>query len=140
ALVPELALLGKGQTITTAPFWNAGVDWISVNWYEPVQAFRNFMLMDVLIPVRKFFQAIPWVTLVALTALYGYRWGGWRVALIAALPIWFLAATGLWTQAMTTLYMIGSAAVVCIVVGFVLGVLASRTANWSRFASGVCDF
>src|SRR5690606_22410413 len=43
---PELALMKRANTITTAPFWNAGVDWISVNWYDPVQAFRNFMLMD----------------------------------------------------------------------------------------------
>src|SRR5690606_19287325 len=35
---------------------------------------------------------------------------------------------------------IGTATVVCIVVGFVLGLLASRTARWSQFASGVCDF
>src|SRR3546814_3534789 len=33
-----------------------------------------------------------------------------------------------------------SAAVVCISTGFFIGLLASRTAAWSRFASGVCDF
>ena len=137
---PELALLKRGQTITTAPYWNAGIDWLNLNLYDSVQAFRNFMLMDVLIPIRKFFQAIPWPTLVALVALYGYRWGGWRVALVAGVLMWFPAATGLWTQTMTTLYMIGTAAVVCVIVGFVLGVLASRTASWSRFASSVCDF
>src|SRR5690606_10081472 len=66
---PELALLTKAHTITTAPYWNAGVDWINLNLYDAVQAFRNFMLMDVLIPIRTFFQAIPWPTLVALVVL-----------------------------------------------------------------------
>src|SRR3546814_12093157 len=36
--------------------------------------------------------------------------------------------------------MIGPAAVVSIVAGFVVGLVASRSAAWSRFAAGVCDF
>src|SRR3546814_8005101 len=36
--------------------------------------------------------------------------------------------------------MIVTAAVVCISTGFFMGLLASRTAAWSRFASWVCDF
>lgn len=139
-VLPELALLTDAHSITTAPYWNAGIDWINLNLYESVQAFRNFMLLEVLIPTRNFFQAIPWVTFVALVALLGFRLGGRPVALIAGLLILFPAVTGLWVEAMTTLYMIGTAAAVCISVGFVIGLGASRSAGWSRFAAGVCDF
>ena len=139
-LLPELALLTDEHSITSAPYWNAGIDWINLNMYDSVQAFRNFTLLEILIPTRNFFQAIPWITFVALTALLGYRLGGWSVALIAGLLVLFPAATGLWREAMTTLYMIGTAAVVCVGVGFVIGLAASRTAGWSRFAAGVCDF
>ncbi|SHI02981.1 glycine betaine/proline transport system permease protein [Pollutimonas bauzanensis] len=138
--LPDLALLTNEHSITTAPYWNAGIDWINMHLYESVQAFRNFTLLEILIPTRDFFQAIPWITFVALVALLGYRLGGWSVALIAGLLILFPAATGLWLEAMTTLYMIGTAAVVCVSVGFVIGLGASRTAGWSRFAAGVCDF
>ncbi|MBV6273103.1 ABC transporter permease subunit [Alcaligenaceae bacterium CGII-47] len=138
--LPELALLTHAHTITTAPYWNAGIDWVNLNLYESVQAFRNFMLLGVLIPTRNFFQVIPWVSFVALVALLGYRLGGWTVALVSGLLILFPAATGLWIEAMTTLYMIGTAAVVCVSVGFVLGLGASRSAGWSRFAASVCDF
>lgn len=138
--LPELALLTDAHSITSAPYWNAGIDWINLNLYESVQAFRNFTLLEILIPTRNFFRAIPWVTFVALVALLGFRLGGWSVALIAGLLVLFPAATGLWVEAMTTLYMIGTAAVVCISVGFVLGLTASRSAAWSRFAAGVCDF
>lgn len=137
---PDLALLTDKHSVTTAPYWNAGIDWINLNLYESVQAFRNFALLEVLIPTRNFFQAIPWITFVALVALLGYRLGGCSVALIAGLLILFPAAIGLWLETMTTLYMIGTAAVVCISVGFVIGLGASRTAGWSRFAAGVCDF
>lgn len=138
--LPDLALLTNEHSITTAPYWNAGIDWINVHLYESVQAFRNFTLLELLIPTRNFFRAIPWVTFVALVALLGYRLGGWSVALVAGLLMLFPAATGLWLETMTTLYMIGTAAVVCVSVGFVIGLGASRTAGWSRFAAGVCDF
>ncbi|HYG42995.1 MAG TPA: ABC transporter permease subunit [Bordetella sp.] len=139
-LLPELALLTDEHSITSAPYWNAGIDWINLNMYESVQAFRNFTLLEILIPARNFFRAIPWITLVGLIALLGYRLGGWSVALIAGLLVLFPAATGLWLQAMTTLYMIGTAAVVCVGVGFIIGLAASRTAGWSRVAASVCDF
>lgn len=138
--LPDLALLSDARSITTAPYWNAGIDWVNLNLYESVQAFRNFTLLEILIPTRNFFQAIPWITFVALIALLGYRLGGWSVALIAGLLVLFPAATGLWNEAMTTLYMIGTAVVVCVSVGFVIGLAASRSAGWSRFAAGVCDF
>ncbi|QAA94250.1 ABC transporter permease [Pollutimonas thiosulfatoxidans] len=137
---PQMALLTGEHSITTAPYWNAGIDWINLHLYESVQAFRNFTLLEILIPTRNFFQAIPWVTLVALLALLGYRLGGWSVALVAGLLTLFPAVTGLWIQTMTTLYMIGTAAAVCVVVGFAIGLAASRSAPWSRFAAGVCDF
>ncbi|MBV7482760.1 proline/glycine betaine ABC transporter permease [Bordetella sp. BOR01] len=139
-VLPDLALLTDRYSITSAPYWNAAIDWINVNLYGSVQVFRNFTLLEILIPTRNFFQAIPWVTFVGLVALLGYRLGGWPVALIAGLLILFPAATGLWHEAMTTLYMIGTAAAVCVSVGFVIGLGASRTAGWSRFAAGVCDF
>jgi glycine betaine/proline transport system permease protein len=139
-VLPDLALLTDEHSITTAPYWNAGIDWINVNLYESVQAFRNFTLLEMLIPTRNFFRGIPWIAFVALVALLGYRLGGWSVAVTAGLLILFPAVTGLWLEAMTTLYMIGTAAVVCVSVGFVIGLGASRTAGWSRFAAGVCDF
>jgi glycine betaine/proline transport system permease protein len=105
-----------------------------------VQAFRTFALLRVLIPIRSFFQAISWPTFVGLTALLGYRLGGWRVALTAGLLILFPAMTGLWRQTMTTVYMIGTAAAVCIAGGFVAGLIASRSNRLSRVAAGLCDF
>lgn len=139
-VLPDLALLSDEYSITTAAYWNAGIDWINVHLYTSVQAFRNFTLLKILIPTRDFFRAIPWITFVALVTLLGYRLGGWKVALTAGLLILFPAASGLWIETMTTLYMIGTAAVACVVVGFVIGLGASRTAGWSRFAAGVCDF
>ena len=137
---PALAVLPKGSTLSTAPWWDAGIAWVNVHLYDAMQAFRNVMLMQVLIPVRGFFQGIPWVSLVGLAALLGYALGGWRLALGVGLLILFPAATGLWKETMTTLYMIGSAAVVCIIVGFLLGLAVSGSGRLTGLALGLCDF
>jgi len=138
--LPDFMVLAPEHTITTAPWWDAGINWVNLHLYDSVQAFRTFALLRVLIPIRSFFQAISWPTFVGLTALLGYRLGGWRVALTAGLLILFPAMTGLWRQTMTTVYMIGTAAAVCIAGGFVAGLIASRSNRLSRVAAGLCDF
>jgi len=137
---PQCALLDDDHSVTTAPLWNAGIDWVTLHFYEPVQAFRNFALTDVLIPVRTFFQGIPWPLLVGAAALLGCWLGGWRLALAAGLLLLFPAATGLWKQTMTTVYMIGSAALICMIAGFAIGLVASRSARLAALAASICDF
>ena len=139
-LVPALAVPPKGSTLSTAPWWDAGIAWANHHLYDPMQVLRNFMLLKVLIPVRDFFRGIPWISLVGVAALLGYGLGGWRLALGIGLLILFPAATGLWKQTMTTLYMIGSAAVVCIATGFLVGLAVAGSKRLSAFALGLCDF
>lgn len=139
-IFPALRVLPKEWPLTTAPFWDAGIDWVLVNWYDNVQGFRNFVLIDILIPIKKFFLAVPWPTFVGLVALLGYRMGGWKLAMIVGLMITFPLVMGLWKQTMITVYMIGSAAVICIVVGFPIGLLAARNERLSRYIILMCDF
>ncbi len=139
-VIPALDILSEAQTVSSAPWWDAKIEWATIHWYDSVQAFRNFMLLTLLIPIRDFFQATPWVTFVGLVALLGYRLGGWRLAMVTGLLILFPVVTGLWTQTMTTVYMIGTAAIVCIVIGFLLGVIAAGSTRLSHIAIGLCDF
>lgn len=138
--MPMFGLLSEAQTLSTAPWWDAKIEWITINWYDSVQAFRNFTLLEILIPIRNFFQSTPWVTFVALVALLGYRLGGWPLALLTGALMTFPVVTGLWKETMTTVYMIGSAALVCIVIGFLIGVLAAGSKRWSEATLGLCDF
>jgi glycine betaine/proline transport system permease protein len=138
--MPAFSVLPKALTLSTALWWDAKIEWITINWYDSVQAFRDFMLVYVLIPIRDFFRSTPWVTFVALVALLGYRLGGWRLSIGTGLLIAFPVVMGLWTQTMTTVYMIGTAAVVCIIFGFLFGVIAAGNKRLSEFAVGLCDF
>ena len=138
--IPALRVLPEEMTITTAPMWNAGIDWVNLNLYDSVQGFRNFVLVDILIPIKKFFLSIPWPTFIGIVALLGYRMGGWRLALFSALLIAFPLTMGLWKQTMITIYMIGTAAVVCIVIGFPIGLLAAKSERGSKLIILMCDF
>jgi glycine betaine/proline transport system permease protein len=138
--IPALRVLPEEMTVTTAPMWNAGIDWVNANLYDSVQGFRNFVLIDILIPIKKFFLSIPWPTFIALVALLGYRMGGIRLALLVGLLMAFPLVMGLWKQTMITIYMIGTAAVVCIVLGFPIGLLAAKNERLSKAIILMCDF
>lgn len=137
---PALRTLPDSLTITTAPMWDAGVDWVNNHLYESVQGFRNFMLLKVLIPVRDFCLWLPWPTVIGLIALLGYWHGGWRLGLLVGLMMAFPVVVGLWKETMITVYMIGTASVICIVAGFPIGLWASKSERMSKMIMMLCDF
>jgi len=129
----------EAWTVTTAPMWDALIEWITVHWYDPLQLLRNFLLLDILIPLRNLFLWFPWVGLVLPFGLLGWRLGGWKLALLVIALLGFPALTGLWKPAMITLYMISSAVVICIVVGFPIGLWAARSDRAGTVIMTVCD-
>ena len=139
AIIPGLGTPPESWTITTAPFWDAVVRWISTTLYDPLQAFRNFALLYILIPLRNAFLWLPWPAAIAFVGLVGWQIGGWRLAVTVALLAAFPAVTGFWNPAMITLYMIGSAIVVCVLIGFPLGLWASRNDRVAAVMMTVCD-
>ena len=139
-VTPYAQVLPKSATISTAPFWDAIVDFITLYLYDPLTVFRDALLLHVLIPLRGLFQAVPWVAVVALVAVIGWRLAGWRLALLASSFILFIALTGFWARASITAYMVFSALVVCIAIGLPLGIWASQTERRTRAMTFLCDF
>ena len=56
---------------STAPLWKAGVDWVTVNFFDAIEAFRVGLLVYVLNPVRAFCLGLPWLGAVLLLGLAG---------------------------------------------------------------------
>ena len=66
---PALNKLPDSLTFTTAPYWKAGVDWITVNFFDAIETMRVFVLLNFLNPLRAGFEALPWFgVLLVLTA------------------------------------------------------------------------
>ena len=139
-LTPSAHTFPKSMTITTAPIWDAIVDFVTVTFYGPLAIFRDSLLLYVLIPLRGAFQWVPWVAVAALVALIGWRLAGWRLSLLASGFIFFIALSGFWARASITAYMVFFALLVCVAVGLPLGIWGSRTERRTKFVTFLCDF
>ncbi len=139
-ITPVAHTLPKSMYVSTAWFWDGLVDFITENFYDPLAIFRDGLLIYVLIPLRTGFQSVPWVAVLALVAVIGWRLGGWKLSLLVASFIAFIAFTGFWARASITAYMVFFALLVCVGFGLPLGIWASKTLTRTKFVTFLCDF
>lgn len=138
-LVPALQDWPKDWQITTRPFWAGLIEYINVTYFDQLEAVRVWFLEALLLPVKRFFLALPWPVLLAVLTLAGWRLGGARLAaLVGALGL-FIATTGLWEQAMITVYLCGLSVVIAMLIGLPVGVLAASNEAAGRVIGTLVD-
>ncbi len=138
-LVPWLAAYPSGLQVSTAPFWGELVRWLNVSFFDQLEAFRTAVLLNLLVPVKRFLLAQPWPWIVGLLALLGLRLGGWRLAaLVGALGL-FIVAAGQWQNAMTTVYLCGVSVVLAMLIGTPVGIAAGLSRPVWRVVEPVID-
>jgi glycine betaine/proline transport system permease protein len=138
-VAPWLAAFPPALEISTAPFWGELVRWINVNYFDQLEAFRTAVLLNLLVPVKRFLLAQPWPWIVALLALLGFRLGGWRLALLAASLALFIVAAGQWQNAMTTVYLCGVSVLIAVLLGLPIGIAAGLSRRVWRVVEPVVD-
>ena len=119
-------------------------DWIDafVNW---LQGYRDFFLA-LRTPVDLMLNGIdgalqwlsPLIVIVLIAALAWYV-ATWRLGLFSALALVFIGFMGLWSEAMTTLAMVVSSVLFCVIIGLPLGILASRSERFAALLRPVLD-
>jgi glycine betaine/proline transport system permease protein len=83
------------------------------------------------VPFKRLLGGLPWLGVVGLLSLAGYRLGGAKLALICGGLSFIIAATGQWEKAMITVYLCGISVVIAALIGIPLGVLsAERERVW----------
>jgi glycine betaine/proline transport system permease protein len=138
-LVPWLATFPPALQVSTAPVWGELVRWINVSFFDQLEAFRTAMLINLLVPVKRFLLAQPWPWVVGMLAFLGWRLGGWRLAgLVAALALYIVAA-GQWQKAMTTVYLCGVSVVLAVLIGLPVGIMAGLSRRVWRVVEPVID-
>jgi glycine betaine/proline transport system permease protein len=137
--VPGFADVPKAITFTTAPAWKAAVSWITINFFDVIEAFRVALILYVLNPLRAFCEGFPWLGAVFLLGLAGYQLGGARLALLIAALTSFCAVTGLWEKTMATVYLCGISAFIACLIGIPLGLMASRSDRFEKIIAPVID-
>lgn len=120
-------------TIPLEDWIDAFVTWLSTNFRDEFQLIR-WPVDQVLNGLDSLFQWLPPLVLLAIVFLIAWRSSGWRVALFSVVALAFVGFLGLWEYTMTTLAMVLSAVVFCVVVGVPLGILAAQN---NRFAAAI---
>lgn len=137
--VPAVNSYPDAWTVTTGPFWTRAIEYINVNFFDTFEAIKTVFLQWFLLPVKKFFTGIPWLWGIIATGLIGWRVGGWKLGILCAALMLFIAANGLWAKAMVTVYLCGVSVVVATAIGIPLGVLAAEKPGIGRVINAAMD-
>lgn len=105
---------------------NTFVDWLVDGWRPVFQAIR-WPIAHVLDGVQESLLAMPFWAMVLAFLVIGWWSAGVRVGLFSAFAFLSIAFMGIWDEAMTTLSILMTSLVFCVVVGIPIGILAGRS-------------
>ena len=133
--IPAARTFPEALELSTGGVFETIVRWINVNFFDTLEAVKNFFLLNALVPFKRFLGELPWLGVTALLAFAGWRLGGWRLALLAASLALFIAVTGQWEKAMITVYLCGVSVLFACLIGIPIGIAAAERARlwgWVR--------
>jgi len=125
--------------ISTADFWNKGVDWIWDTFFHTLKIFNTWLIVDVLQPMRALYLRMPAVATLVLLIGAGYIIGGIRSALVAGGLALFIALSPWWDRALVTTYMATCGVIASCIIGTTVGTLCAQNKFTTKFILAVCD-
>jgi glycine betaine/proline transport system permease protein len=137
--VPAVATYPASLQLSTAPWWGEAVRWFNVHFFDTMDAIKTALLLNVLIPVKRFMLAQPWPLVTAALAFAGWRLGGARLALLVAALSLFIALNGQWLNAMETVYLCGISVVIACAIGIPLGIWGGLSERAWRVLEAIID-
>ena len=136
---PALNAFPENWQISSGSIWGDLVRYINVNFYDVLENTKNFFLLNLMIPFKRFLLSLPWPLVAAFAALGGWQLGGWRLGLLTGSLATFIAVVGLWAKAMVTVYLCGFAVVIACLIGVPIGIFAANNNRVHRVVSVVID-
>ena len=134
-----LYLIPHNKGITTEWFWQSGVDYMVENWYSGLQGFNRGLIVNVLVPMKNSYLAMPVSATFLLVMGVGYLVGGVRSALIVGSFLLFIALTEWWDRALITMYMTTFGVLVSVTIGMIAGSICAQNDFLSKAMLLVCD-
>ena len=134
-----LYLIPHNKGITTENFWQAGVDWIWDTFFYMLKGFNEWLIVDVLVPIKTAYLAMPVAATFTLAMGIGYIVGGIRSALIVGGFLLFIALTEWWDRALITAYLMTVAVLISSFIGIIVGTLCAQHPLSTRFILTYCD-
>jgi len=125
--------------ISTADFWNKGVDWIWDTFFYTLKIFNTWLITEVLQPMRALYLRMPAVATLVLVVGAGYIIGGIRSAFTVGGLALFIALSPWWDRALVTTYMATCGVIVSCIIGTTVGTLCAQNKFTTKFILAVCD-
>jgi glycine betaine/proline transport system permease protein len=138
-VVPAVQTYPESLQVSTGPFWSDLVAWINVNFFDALEAVKNAVLLNIMVPLKRLLSGLPWLGVVGLLTFAGYRLGGARLAALVGLLAFLIAATGQWEKATVTVYLCGVSVVIAACLGIPIGIAAAESSRLWRWVQVVID-
>ena len=85
------------------------------------------------------FNFIPFPIILLIFVIFAYRTNGVKFAIFSFLSLLFIDLVDLWSESMTTLAMIFTAVLFCMIIGIPLGIIASRSNTFEIILRPILD-
>ena len=135
-----LYIVPHNKGITTAPFWQAAVDWIWDTFFYSLKSFNEFLIVNVLVPMKEAYLGMPVIATFVLVMGTAYILAGFKSALIVGGFLLFIALSDYWDRALITAYMTSFAVIVAAVLGITIGSLCAQHSFATKAILLICDF
>jgi glycine betaine/proline transport system permease protein len=139
ALWPPIAAYPRSLQVTTGDAVNAGMEWINIHFFDTIEAIKAWLLINLMVPLKRLLLGLPWPMVVAAVTLAGWQLAGWRLAVQTAGFTLFIALTGNWLNATETVYLCGLSVLIACLIGIPIGIWAARNEQVHRIAQVVVD-
>ena len=137
--IPAVQTYPEGWQLSTGSFWNQLVEWINVNYFDILEGFKTALVLNVLIPLKRFLLALPWAWVILLVTFAGWQLGGWRLALLGFLLSIFILCTRQWEKAMITVYLCTISVTIAALIGIPIGIAAAQNERLWRIVQAMID-
>lgn len=114
------------------------VDWIVINW-EPFFSAINIVVLRILVPLEDFFLWLPWWSIIILTGFVGWRIVSAKFAFMATIFLAILTLMGMLDYASMTLAITLTSALICVILGIPIGIIAAKSNRFDSFIRPVLD-
>lgn len=125
-------------TFPLADWVETGIQWVVTNFRPMFQSMR-WPVDQTLSFVETFFLTVPPLAWLVVLGLIAWQLAGKRLAIQMVLWMVVIGFLGAWEPAMTTLSLVVTAVIFCILVGIPLGILAGRSDRFQSLIRPVLD-
>lgn len=115
------------------------VGWFTDTFGNSLDAFSE-TFGDIIKGLQTFLAFLPWWVIVIIFALLALKASGWKLAVGSTLGLLFIYNLTLWPAFLDTLVLVIISALVCIIIGIPIGIMAGRNHKVNRIITPILDF